>query len=86
MGKKYKDGRGGERRGYGAGRCNNRLLIKIMLNWCYNFIESIYIDPMNIAAEDICRKEFDNLKFRKSNARYIVFKIAHEKIVSLWSI
>lgn len=41
---------------------------------------------MNIGADDSCRKEFDDLKFRKKNTRYIVYKIEKEKIVSLWLI
>lgn len=30
---------------------------------------------MNIAAEDKCHTEFENLKFRKTPTRFIVFKI-----------
>ena len=41
---------------------------------------------MNIGADVSCRYEFDDLKFRKKNTRYIVYKIEKEKIVSLWLI
>lgn len=38
---------------------------------------------MNLATEDVCRQEFDNLKFRKTPTRYIIYKIEKEKIVSI---
>lgn len=37
---------------------------------------------MNLAVDDKCREEFDNLKFRKTECRYITYKIQKEKIVS----
>jgi hypothetical protein len=37
---------------------------------------------MNLAVDDKCREEFDKLKFRKTDCRYITYKIEKEKIVS----
>lgn len=45
-------------------------------------IVSVVIE-MNIAPEDQCLTEFDNLKFRKTEAKYIVFVIKNEKIVNV---
>jgi hypothetical protein len=39
---------------------------------------------MNLAVDDQCRIEFDNLKFRKSDSRYIVYKIQSERIVHIY--
>jgi hypothetical protein len=30
---------------------------------------------MNLGVNDQCRLEFDNLKFRKKDSRYIIYKI-----------
>lgn len=38
---------------------------------------------MNIQTADECRTRFDELKFRKIDARYIVYQIVNEKIVTL---
>lgn len=36
---------------------------------------------MNIQTDDKCMTEFENLKFRKTETRYIVYAIQDEKIV-----
>lgn len=36
---------------------------------------------MNIQTADECRTRFDEVKFRKIDARYIVYQIVDEKIV-----
>ena len=36
---------------------------------------------MNVQTNDNCLEEYDNLKFRKSEARYIIYAIIDEKIV-----
>lgn len=36
---------------------------------------------MNIQTADECRTRFDEVKFRKIDARYIVYQIVNEKIV-----
>ncbi len=36
---------------------------------------------MNIQTDDECKLKFDELKFRKVDARYLVFQILNEKIV-----
>lgn len=36
---------------------------------------------MNLAVDDKCREEFDNLKFRKQETRFITYKIDKEQIV-----
>lgn len=41
---------------------------------------------MNIKTDDICKKEFENLKYHKIDARYIVYHIANELIVLLPSL
>lgn len=41
---------------------------------------------MNIAADDQCLTEFENLKYNKIEARYITFVIVDEKIVYLFSL
>ena len=38
---------------------------------------------MNIQTADECRTKFDEIKFRKVEARYIVYQILNEKIVPL---
>lgn len=38
---------------------------------------------MNIQTADECRTRFDELKFRKIDARYIVYQIVNEKIVTV---
>ena len=37
---------------------------------------------MNIKTDDACKKEFDNMKFHKIDARYIVYHINKEFIVA----
>lgn len=39
---------------------------------------------MNIETADECRTKFDEIKFRKVEARYIVYQIVNEKIVILY--
>lgn len=36
---------------------------------------------MNIQTADECKIKYDELKFRKVDARYLVFQILNEKIV-----
>ena len=36
---------------------------------------------MNIKTDDICKQEFENLKYHKNNARYIIYHINKELIV-----
>ena len=40
-----------------------------------------YIKLMNIKTDDICKQEFENLKYHKNNARYIIYHINKELIV-----
>ncbi len=37
---------------------------------------------MNVKTADECFKKFEELKFRKIDARYIVYNIVNEEIVS----
>lgn len=36
---------------------------------------------MNLPVDDRCREEFENLKFRKTDIRYIVYNIQKEQVV-----
>ena len=56
------------------------LIINHNLSKLYKFISRLLV-AMNIAAEDACHTEFENLKFRKTPTRSISFKIDKEKIV-----
>ena len=38
---------------------------------------------MNIQTDDECKTKFDEIKFRKIDARYVVYQIVDEKIVSI---
>lgn len=37
---------------------------------------------MNLKVDDQCKVQFENLKFRKTEARYIIYKVDKEQIVS----